>query len=241
MASFWEELKPFGPGLLEQAGTLYGQSREAQAREKLLRRAQGPLYDTQQQMAGQSLGLARGTDPKAMAAERFASQQALVAPGNERDMQRLMAELQRKGMLGLSSFAPVPGTVATPGQGMNPHVAALLAAQQGAKERSAFDSLREGEQYLDQLVRRGGALQGQAQGARSAGQLAMERGQIAGRKPNITDQLLRGGMKLLGNKQAQDSIWSLLKKVPGMFSFGGASSYEPDYGIPFGSPGSLFE
>lgn len=231
MASFWEELKPFGPGLLEQAGTLYGDRRAVQEREKLLRRAQGPLYDTQQQMAGQSLGLARGMDPKAMAAERFAAQQALLAPGNERDMQNLMAELQRKGMLGVASFQPVPGTVATPGQALNPYVASLLAAQQGAKERSAFDSLREGEMYLDQLVRRGGTLQTQAQGARSTGQYAMERGQIPGRKPNIIDQILRGGTSLMKAPQAQKGIWDALGKGAGLLSkWWQGPSYDPGTG-----------
>src|SRR3990167_843483 len=217
MASFWDQ---FGPGLLEQAGSLYGQRRQASEREKLLRLAQGPLYDQQQQMAGQSLALARGTDPKAMAAERFAEQQKLLAPGNEADMNNLMQMLQSKGLLGLSSYSAVPGTQQQ-GASVNPYVASLLAAQQGAKSKSAFDSLKEGEQYLDQLVRRGGALSGQAQQGQVAQQYALQQAQVRGRKPNITDTLLKGGMKLLSNKPAQDAIWAQLKKLPGLFVFGG--------------------
>jgi len=209
---------------MEQAGSLYGQQRQASEREKLLRRTQGPLYDQQQKLAGESLSLARGADPKAMAAERFAEQQKLLAPGNEADMNNLMQMLQSRGLLGLSSYSAVPGTQQQ-GAPVNPYVASLLAAQQGAKSRSAFDSLKEGEQYLDQLVRRGGALSGQAQQGQAAQQYALQQAQIRGRKPNITDTLLKGGMKLLGNKPAQDAIWEQLKRVPGLLGFGGGGDY----------------
>lgn len=217
MASFWDQ---FGPGLLEQAGSFYGQSRQASEREKLLKRAQGPLYDQQQELAGRSLALARGADPKAMAAERFAEQQKLLAPGNEADMNNLMQMLQSKGLLGLSSYSAVPGTQQQ-GAPVNPYVASLLAAQQGAKAKSAYQSLEEGENYLDQLVRRGGALQNQATSGQAAQQRALQQAQVRGRKPNITDQLLKGGMKLLSNKPAQEAIWEQLKRVPGLFGIGG--------------------
>ena len=229
--SVWSQC---GPGLLEQAGSFYGQQRQASEREKLLRRAQGPLYDQQQQMAGQSLALARGTDPKAMAAERCAVQQNLLAPGNEADMNNLMQMLQSKGLLGLSSYSAVPGAQQQ-GASANPYVTSLLAAQQGAKQKSAYDSLAEGERYLDQLVRRGGALQGQAQDARYSGQAALQQAQLRGRKPNITDTLLKGGMKLLSNKPAQDAIWEQLKKIPGLFGVGGGgdASYFGDTSSDF--------
>ena len=217
MASFWDNI---GPGLLETGGNIFLQNRAAREAEQRLRRAQGPLYDQQQAMAGQALGLARGMDPKAQAAERFAAQQALVAPGNEADRLALMRELQAKGMLGAASFAPVAGTSNTTGQPMNPQMAALLAAQQGAKERAAFQSLGEGEQYLNNLLQRGGMLQQQAQGAQAAGQRAMR--EIPA-KPSITEMVVKGGVNLLKDKGARDLILSGVKKIPGML--GGAGDW----------------
>ena len=221
--SWWSQFgQQYGPGLLsgalELGGSLYGQRREAAGREAALRRAQGPLYNQQQQLAGQSLALAQGADPQAMAAERFAAQQALLAPGEEAQRQDLMRQLQAKGLLGLSSHAAVPGVVTTPGQPVNPYVASLLAAQQTQRAKSAFDSLREGEGYLDRLIDRSGMLQRGAQGARSTGQMALQQAQIGGRKPNITDLLLKGGMSILKNPRAQRGIWDLVSGGAGMLS-----------------------
>src|SRR3990167_9429245 len=103
--SFWASLAPYGPGLFNTGLDIYGQQRAARERESLLRKARGPLYDQQQQLAGQSLSLARGADPKAMAAERFAEQQKLLAPQYAGDEQNLMQILQSKGLLGLSSYS----------------------------------------------------------------------------------------------------------------------------------------
>jgi len=215
---FWDTI---GPGLLEPGLGYIGQRREASAREKLLARAQGPLYDQQQALAGKSLTLAGSMDPKASAAERFSAQQALVAPSNEAEMNNLMQMLQSKGLLGLSSYSAVPGTAQTPGVAVNPYVASLLAAQAGAKNKSAYASLAEGEAQLDNLINRSGALTGQAQNARSSGQAALQQAQIAGRKPNVTDTLLKGGMDILKDPRARTQIWDLVKKVPGLFGGGG--------------------
>ena len=240
MASFWDQFPNLGPGLLsgalELGGSLYGQRREAAGREAALRRAQGPLYNQQQQLAGQSLGLAQGADPQAMAAERFAAQQQLLAPGEEAQRQDLMRQLQKQGLLGLSSYGAVPGVVTTPGQPVNPYVASLLAAQQTQRARSAFDSLREGEGYLDRLIGRSGSLQGQAQGARSTGQAALQQAQISGRKPNITDLLLKGGMSILKNPKAQKGIWDLVSGGAGMLS----NLFRSDDRPYFGETNDLF-
>jgi len=203
MASFWDTV---GPGAIETGGNIFLGNRASQEAEKRLRRAQGPLYDQQQVMAGQALNLARGMDPKAQAAERFAAQQALVAPGNEAEMQALMRQLQAKGMLGAASFSPVAGTANTTGGPMNPQLAALFAAQQGAKNTAAYQSLGEGEQYLNDLIRRGGMLQQGAQGARASGQQALR--QIPA-KPGVAEMLLKGGMNILKDKKAQEAIFGI--------------------------------
>lgn len=202
MASFWETL---GPGLLQTGGNILLNKMGGRQAQDYERRLQGPLYDTRQQMASESLALARGMDPKAAAAERFAAQQKLLAPGNEAQMNDLMQMLQSKGLLGLASHSAVPGTAMTPGVAVNPYVASLLAAQQGAKEKSAFDSLREGEQQLDRLVNRGTTLQPETVArppTPSAGQAA-----------------LRGGLKILQDPRARSTIWDTLKKVPGLLGF----------------------
>ena len=244
--SWWSQFgQQYGPGLLsgalELGGGLLRDQRAASSNEALLRRAQGPYFDQQQQLAGQALTQAGNLDPRAMAAERFAAQQQLMAPGEEAQRQDLMRQLQRQGLLGLSSHAAVPGVVTTPGQPVNPYVASLLAAQQTQRARSAFDSLREGEQQVNQLINRSGALQGQALGTRAAGQTALQQAQISGRKPNITDTLLRGGLNILKTPQAQKSIFDLLKGVPGMLGLGGGGYTNPfsttDFASGYGGGG----
>jgi hypothetical protein len=189
MASFWEQV---GPGLIGTGFNIYKGRQEEKEAEERLRRSQGPLYDQLQSMAGTSLNLAGGMNPQALATDRFGAQQALLEPGREAQRQQLMRQLAAKGMLGVASHSPVAGTTATPGVAMNPHMAALLAAQEGAKSQAAYQSLGEGEQYLDRLLNRGGMLQRQAQGARATGQQAMT--QIP-RSPSITQQVLGGLVK----------------------------------------------
>jgi hypothetical protein len=205
----WTQL---GGGLLQGGGNLLLQQMKRRQAESELRRAQGPLYNQQQSMAGQSLALASGMDPRAAAAERFEAQQALQAPGNAAAEQALMRQLHKQGLLGVSSFQPVPGTVQTPGVGMNPHMAALYAAQQGARSQAAYDALREGEGQIDRMVNRSGALQGQAQRAQQAGMLAR-----AGmpQKPSVGQTLLSGGLKLLQDPKAIKTIGGLLGSAGG--------------------------
>jgi hypothetical protein len=200
-----------GPGLIQGGLGLYGANRQSQQAEDRLRRAQGPLYDQQQRLAGDSLNLAQNMDPKAMAAERFATQQALVAPGNEAARLELMRKLQKQGLLGAASFAPVAGTVATPGVPINPQMAALFAAQEGAKAQASYGSLKEGNDYLSQLLGNAGMLQRGAQDARSTGQRAMD--QIP-RKVSVMDQVVKQGGNILKDKQGRDAILAAIKSAP---------------------------
>ena len=92
--SWWSQFgQDYGPGLLsgalELGGGLYRDKRAQSSNEALLRRAQGPNYQQQQQMAGQALNLAQNLDPKAAAAERFRAQQELMHPGEEAAQQKL--------------------------------------------------------------------------------------------------------------------------------------------------------
>lgn len=208
MASFWDNI---GPGLIQTGGNYAINRMGSKDAEDRMRRAQGPLYDQQQRLAGQALNLAQGMDPNAMAADRFKQQQALVAPGNEADLQSLMRQLQAKGMLDVASYGPVAGTVSQPGVAMNPQMAALFAAQAGAREKASFDSLREGQDYLDQTLNRAGMLQRQSQGARASGQQAMLQ---VPPKPSLGQDILRGGMGILKDKQGRDAIMAAIKGAP---------------------------
>ena len=207
--SFWEVL---GPGLLETGGNIYTSGRASSEAEKRLRRAQGPLFDVQQGLAAKSLANAGSMDPKAAAAEWFAAQQGLVAPSNLQAQQNLMQELQAKGMLGLASHSAVPGTAPTPGVAMNPQLAALFAAQEGAKQKSAYQSLAEGEAQLDRMIDRSDTLQGSAQRARATGQYALT--QVPA-KPSIMDQLLKGGLNILKDPRARRTVGGMLGDAAG--------------------------
>lgn len=201
--SFWDTM---GPGMLQIGGGYLGQRMAANRAESDLRKAQGPLYDQLMGQAGKSLALAGNMDPQAMAAQRFAQQQALLAPGKEADIQALMRQLVARGQLGVASHGAVAGTAATPGVPMNPQLAALYAAQAGATAKSAYDSQREGEDYLNNLLRRGGMLQSQAQNARSTG---VDARRYMPSKPSVGETLLKGGMNLLKDP----SVRGMLGKI----------------------------
>jgi len=206
--SFWDRI---GPGMVQTGGNYMLGRRTASDSESLLRRAQGPLYDQQQAMAGGALNLAQNMDPNAAAAERFGQWEKLTAPGDEAKRLELMRVLQKQGMLGAASYAPVPGTVATPGVPVNPQMAALFAAQAGARERAAYNSMKERHQYQDNPLNRGGMLQRSAQGARSTGQNAMQ--QVT-QKPSIGQSILRGGMDIMKDKGGRDAILAAIKGAP---------------------------
>ena len=227
MASFWEGLLP---GMIQTGAGIYSEKLARDEAQKRLRAAQGPLYQQMQGMAGKSLGLAGSMDPKAMAAERFGAQQDLLAPQFKLDEQSLMRDLQKRGMLGVASHAPVPGTTQTPGVPVNPQLAALYAAQAGAKSRSAYESLGEGERYLDQLINRGGMLSRGAMGQR-AGDFAAQA--TVPPRPSITERVVRTGGKLLSDPKNLQKVIGAAKSLPGLFGsagnwisglFGGSSS-----------------
>jgi len=221
MASFWDNI---GPGLLQTGMGVYSGKQADKAAADKLRRAQGPLYDQMLGQAGKSLAMAGSMDPKAMAAERFGAQQALLEPGNEAARQKLMRELYSKGMLGAASYTPVPGTVATPGQPMNPQMAALLAAQEGAKSKAAYESLGEGEQYLNNLLGRSTGLQSSATAARAAGL------QATPYKKTTGGMIASGLTGLLKDPGARSAVWEGAKKLPGMIS--GAADWLGSFNAP---------
>jgi hypothetical protein len=105
--------------------------------------------------ASQVMGQAGSFDPKAHAAERFASAQALLQPGRTTAQQGLLQELMNKGGYGLS----LNGQAADGSEGStNPYLSTFLAANNRQDAEMAYSSLREGESYLDGLLRRSDGL-----------------------------------------------------------------------------------
>jgi hypothetical protein len=238
MASFWEGLLP---GMIQTGAGMYSEKLARDEAQKRLQAAQGPLYQKMQGMAGKSLGMAGSMDPKAMAAERFAAQQALIEPSNKAKEQEVLRRLQKTGMLGVSSFAPVPGTTPTPGVAMNPHLAALYAAQEGAKSRAAYESLGEGERYLDQLIQRGGMLSGRAQTQREGDYAAQS---VVPPRPSTLERAVKIGGQVFSKPENIQKAVGIAKQLPGMlgkagdwigglFGGGGSSAPAPAYNYDF--------
>ena len=213
MASFDELLRNLGPGLFA-AGTGALQQREA-ARASSRRAGElGAAAAPYSQAAQQQLQMGLTRDPQQMAQERFTQQQALLAPGYQQQEQDLLRRLQATGQGGIASFGAVAGTQQTPGQAINPQLAALYAAQAGEKAKSAYGAQAEADTQIENLLRRSGMLQqgaAAAQGARRAAQPQYER-------PSTMSQILGGASSLLQNKDALGSIIGL---------FGGGASANP--------------
>jgi hypothetical protein len=127
-------------------------------------RVQG-LFDKYLKGSEKQMGLAGDFDPRTLATERLNAQQALLAPQRAKQEADLFRTLQAKGLLGSGSFASgLPG-----GASSNPYMAAMQGAQAQADAKLAADSLTEGENYLDRLLRRSGGMLGNAQSISNAG------------------------------------------------------------------------
>jgi len=114
--------------------------------------------------ASKQMGLAGDTDPQRIGADRVAKAQALMAPGREAQQNKLMRDLQSRGLLGVASHDGSPT-----GNAQNPYMAAMAGAQKQADERLAVDSLQMGEEYLDRLMSRSGGMLGNAMGINDMG------------------------------------------------------------------------
>lgn len=186
---WWKTFGQAAPGLFDIGTGLFTSQMGNREAKNRLAAAQGPLY--QQQMAGAktSLDKAGGMDPKAHAAERFATQRGLLAGVDAKSEDDLMRMLHSKGMLGVANYNPGVEGINPSEVAMNPHMAAFYAARNARDAKMSADSMREGEDHLDRLIGRGGTLQGQAAGTQAAG-LQAQRTQPS--KAQQTQLLLSG-------------------------------------------------
>ncbi len=208
---FWNRYLPqVGPGLLDFGVGLYNKRQGQNEAASRLSAAQGPLYGQYMGAAGTTLGQAGGFDPQAFAADRFNAQQQLLNPVYDKQLGDLMSTLRARGQLGISTYNPgVPG-ITPNGTPMNPQLAAFFAAQNAQRSKDAYNSLGAGQDYLDNLVKRAGMLQGGANATQNTG-IAAQSTQPSRAAGNA--ELLKGLTGVLKNSNA-------VKQIPGMIGGG---------------------
>jgi hypothetical protein len=139
-----------------------------------------PYAAERDRLFGQAAGVAQqigSADPRAHAAERFNAAKALYAPGDAAQQQSLMQDLFTKGGFGLTTNTPAAASAdaqgnVLPGQGsvgVNPYLATFLNSQNQRDANLGYNSLREGESYLNNLIGRQSGLFNAAQGIDTAG------------------------------------------------------------------------
>ena len=108
--------------------------------------------------ANKVMGQAKDFNPQTFAADRFKAWQGLLAPERSKQGQDLLQSLNTSGRMGLSVNTDTQNGVV----GLNPIANAMFAAQAQADKEAGYQSLREGESYLDNLLSRQKGLFGQA-------------------------------------------------------------------------------
>ncbi len=216
---FWGNI---GTGLLQTGAGFYADEEARKRGEQRYAQAQGPLYNKMIEQAGKSLDLAGSMDPKAHAQERYDAWTGLQQPGWEEEDLALDRKLYARGQGGIRTHAPVAG-VRAPEGGMNPQYAALYAAREKAKEQAAYDSLNQGESYLNNLLNRGTNLQNSA---------TVNTGRVQEQRKNIPSKTSWGEQIATGIMKNPQMISGLFKELPGMlkgagdlFRGGGGNEY----------------
>lgn len=205
--SFWSKA---GPGLLDFGTGLYSKNAAEKEAAARLAAARGPLYNQQMNAASGMLTQAGSMDPTAFAADRFKANQDLVRPVQDQQLDSLMRRLRATGQLGIATYNPGVEGITPNGTAMNPQLAAFYAAQNAATAKASNASLQQGQDYLDNLVKRSGMLSGAAEGTQRSG-LEGQRTQPSSAAGNA--ELLKSGLKVLGDT-------GLLKGAGGMIGSG---------------------
>lgn len=199
---FWGNV---GTGLLSAGAGFYANEEARKRGEQRYQQAQGPLYNKMIEQAGTSLDLAGSMDPKAHAKERYDAWTNLQKPGWEEEDLAIQRANFARGTSGLSTHAPVSG-VAAPEGGMNPRWAAAYAAREKAKEQAAYDSLNQGEAYLNNLLNRGTKLQDAA---------TTNTGRVQTQRQNIPSKT-SWGERIATSLMNPQTVQGLIKGLPGM-------------------------
>ena len=139
--------------------------------------------------ANKAFGLAGDFDPKAHAAERYAAAQGLLAEGDAQAQSGLMMDLYNKGGFGLRT-----------NQKGNPYVADFQDSVNDRNAKMSYNSLREGESYLDNLINRGTGLFNSARGIDALGASSMQDAM------NYRNQFNNDYRGLLGMRMGADNV-----------------------------------
>jgi hypothetical protein len=227
---FWSKA---GPGLLDFGMGLYSRNAGMKEAEERLKRAQGPLYGQQMAAAGGMLNQAAGFDPNAAAADRFAQQQALVKPVQDKALTDYMRMLHAKGQLGTATYEQgLEGGTTGAGMLANPKLASFFAAQNAQRSKDAYAAMDQGQSYLDKLLNRSGMLQTNAANTQRAGLEAMR---TQPSRATANHQLLKGGLGILKDSGVLNDVF----KPGGMI--GGAMDWLKGIFNPAPAPQPIFE
>lgn len=202
-----------GPGLLDFGIGMYNKRAAQKEAERRLAASRGPVYDQSTDAASKLLGEFGMLDADALAGDRFAAQEALLAGPQAKDEADLMRMLRAKGMLGVSNFNPGVEGITPDGTAMNPHMAAFYAARNADRSKRALGSLDEGQKFADGMVNRAGALQRVGGNAQQTGFQADNR---IPSKSSANAEILKGvGGMLMKDPKIISDIFSFGK---GLFS-----------------------
>jgi hypothetical protein len=199
---FWSKA---GPGMIDFGLGMYSRNSAMKEAEERLKRARGPLYDQSMAAAGGMLNQAAGFDPQVAAEERFAKQQALLKPVQDKALADYMRTLHAKGQLGTATYEQgLEGGTTGAGMLANPKLASFFAAQNAQRSKDAYAAMDKGQSYLDNILNRAGMLQRSAADTQRAGLEAM-RTQPSRAASN--HQLLKGGLGILKDSGVMGDIF----------------------------------
>lgn len=126
----------------------------------------GAMRDNYLGAAEGMLGQLKDFNPQTFATDRYRAMQDLIAPQRATEQQSLMQDLYTKGGFGLTVNAPGSAGATV---GVNPYVDTLVNRWGQQDKQMAYDSLAQGESYLDNLIRRQSGMFGQGVGADNIG------------------------------------------------------------------------
>ena len=231
---------------LFSAGTGYLTAEQARREEEKRRLAAAGGFAGQMTGAAQTALSQAGTmDPNALAAQEFAKSQAIQQPGKDKELADLMRILRAKGMLGAGNYQgaavnPMTGQTETfaqtPGQAVNPQMAAFFAARRGQESKEAAGALDRGQAYLDKLLGRSRE-QATAGRAQEGAQLARQ----APAKSNFLGQLAPAAGGILQSSglfgKIGEGIAGLFKRddyTSSLFDSFRGGTYDTDWSTAFG-------
>jgi hypothetical protein len=205
-----------GPGLLDFGMGAYNKRAAQKEAQRRLAASRGPVYDQSTDAASKLLGEFGMLDADALAGDRFAAQEGLLAGPQAKDEADLMRMLHAKGMLGVSNFNPGVEGITPDGTAMNPHMAAFYAARNADRSKRALGSLDEGQKFASGMVDRAGALQRVGGNAQETGFRADDR---IPSKSAANAGMLKGAIDIFRqNPGILKDIWG---GVSGLFGGGG--------------------